>query len=190
MTRLYLVRHGTAAARFAEHHDPGLAPEGHTQASEVATTLASLGPMPIITSPLRRTRETAAPLARTWGVEVDVVPAVGEIPTPNNDLDGRAQWLVTALRAHWSELPAEVQRWRRSLLDTLSALDHDTVVFTHFVAINAVVGTADGTPTQNPDERDAVVCFHPANGSSTIVDADAGQFSLVELGAQGVTEVR
>jgi broad specificity phosphatase PhoE len=190
VTRLHLVRHGTAAARFAEHNDPGLAPEGRAQADEVAGRLEPLGPLPVITSPLRRTRETAAPLVRAWGVEAEVVPAVGEIPTPTNDLDGRAQWLVTALRARWSELPDEVQRWRRSLLDTLSALDHDTVAFTHFVAINAVVGAAEGAPLPDSRDRDAVVCFHPSNGSSTVIEIDGGRFSLVELGAQGVTEVR
>ena len=49
--------------------DPGLDALGHSQAEAVAQKLASLGPLPILSSPLRRTRETAAPLAKLWNVE-------------------------------------------------------------------------------------------------------------------------
>src|SRR3989338_8555405 len=80
MVRLYLVRHGRAAASFAEARDPVLAPEGRAQAEVLAGRLAPLGPLPIVTSPLRRTRETAAPLARRWGRAARVEPAVAEIP--------------------------------------------------------------------------------------------------------------
>ena len=59
MATLYLVRHGQAAASWGEEPDPGLNALGHGQAARMAAALAALGPMPIMISPLRRTRETA-----------------------------------------------------------------------------------------------------------------------------------
>ncbi|HEY3101908.1 MAG TPA: histidine phosphatase family protein, partial [Methylomirabilota bacterium] len=56
VVRLYLVRHGKAAASFSEARDPGLDDAGAAQAEAMAERLAPLGPLPIITSPLRRTR--------------------------------------------------------------------------------------------------------------------------------------
>jgi len=59
MAKLYLVRHGQAAASWGEDPDPSLNALGHGQAARMAAALAALGPMPIMISPLRRTRETA-----------------------------------------------------------------------------------------------------------------------------------
>ena len=49
--------------------DPGLDDLGHAQAKAAALILAPLGPLPIITSPLTRTRETSRPLAEIWEIE-------------------------------------------------------------------------------------------------------------------------
>ena len=45
----------------------GLDDLGRAQAVQVAATLATKGPLPILVSPLRRCRETAAPLEALWG---------------------------------------------------------------------------------------------------------------------------
>ena len=52
MIRLYLVRHGHAASRFAAARDPGLDVDGFTQADVVAARLAPEGPLPIVVSSL------------------------------------------------------------------------------------------------------------------------------------------
>ena len=82
MTRLYLVRHGRASAGWDTDPDPGLDEIGVRQAKQAAARLSAHGPLPIITSPLLRCRQTAAELARLWHVEPRVEPAVGEIPSP------------------------------------------------------------------------------------------------------------
>src|SRR5262245_40708188 len=64
--QLYLVRHGHANAGFAEAYDPGLDDLGREQALAIAQGLAPLGPFPILTSPLKRARETTTPLAVLW----------------------------------------------------------------------------------------------------------------------------
>ena len=63
MPRLHLVRHGRATGGWDVDPDPGLDPLGVEQADRLVERLAPLGPLPVVTSPLRRCRETAAPLA-------------------------------------------------------------------------------------------------------------------------------
>ncbi|MEY2459529.1 MAG: hypothetical protein QOG30_1359, partial [Acidimicrobiaceae bacterium] len=65
------MRHGDAAAGWGDDLDPGLSERGQAQARHVAESLKPLGPLPMLTSPLRRCRETAAPIADLW----NVVPA-------------------------------------------------------------------------------------------------------------------
>lgn len=182
MSRLYLVRHGQAAAGWGQHRDPGLDDTGRAQAEAMAARLAPVGPLPVVTSPLARTRETAAFLERTWGVVATVDPAVGEIPSPSDDLAQRQDWLRTALRGRWVELGAPLHAWRDGVVGALLALDRDTVVVTHYVAINAAVGAATGA--------DRLVCFHPDNCSVTVVDSDGTALSVAELGDERSTVVQ
>src|SRR5438876_10730367 len=93
MSRIYLVRHGRAAADWGSHVDPGLDDVGRTQAEAMASELAPKGPLPLVASPLRRTRETAAVLERRWELGARIQPPSGEIPSPVEDLAARADWL-------------------------------------------------------------------------------------------------
>ena len=176
------MRHGRAAAGWDADPDPGLDPVGLEQADAVAARLAPLGPLPIRVSPLRRTRETAAALEATWGVTAVVDAGVGELQSPVDGLTERHAWLVAAFQKRWPDLEPGVQQWRRHVLDTFAAIDADTVVVTHFVAINAVVGAATGD--------DAFVCFRPDNCSVTVIDVEDGRFRVVELGAEADTVVQ
>ncbi len=64
MSRLILVRHGRAAGGWDDDLDPGLDELGRAQAEAMADLVAPRGPLPILVSPMRRCRETAA-AART-----------------------------------------------------------------------------------------------------------------------------
>jgi broad specificity phosphatase PhoE len=177
-----LVRHGEAAAGWDADIDPGLSPLGVEQAAANAAALASEPARPLLTSPLRRARETAAPLAEAWGVAVRVEPAIGEIPSPTSDLAERGAWLSRFMAGTWDEAGPELLSWRAHLLDALNNQAAATVMFTHFIAINVAVGEANG------DRR--VVCFLPDNASRTVLDASDGRLTVVELGAQARTAVR
>ena len=175
MARIYMVRHGRAEAGFGESLDPGLDALGHSQADAVAQKLASLGPLPILSSPLRRTRETAAPLAKLWNVEPVIEKAVAEIPSPwGMTLDGRVAWLRKLMGGSWRDVPRELGEWREDCVASVTEVSRDTVVFSHYVAINVIAGAATG------DDR--VVVFSPDNCSVTIVETDGQSLRLIEMG--------
>ncbi len=183
MVRIYLVRHGKAAAGFDAHLDPGLDETGEREAREAARILAPLGPLALLTSPLARAMETAIPLAALWQREPLIEERVAEIPSPTEDLAARSQWLRQMMAGRWADAP-ELAHWRSRLVDCLHELGEDTVVFSHFIAINVAVGEATA------DDR--VVCFRPNNGSITVLETNVGNgppLSLVELGEQADTRV-
>jgi len=181
MARLYLVRHGRAAGGF-DVADPGLDEVGRTQAESVAKELAGFGPLPILTSPLRRTRETAQPLAQVWKREPKVEPAIAEVPTPPNlDITTRVPWLRTFMTGSWREADSTLATWRESVIATLLAQPEDAVLFSHFIAINVGIGRVLN------DDR--VVVFQPDNCSVTTLESDGGTLRLIERGREAATRV-
>lgn len=189
MPRLYLVRHAKPAASWGEDPDPGLDAAGIAQARAMAEELAgSLARLPLYTSPMRRCRETAEPLAQLWFCDAELMPAVAEIPSPPLDLAARQDWLIAAMRGTWKQLhhnaPAgsiDYLAWRRQLLDSLLAIEHDCVICTHFIALNVAVGAAQ--------RRDEVVCFRPDYASVTVLDRERGRLRVIDLGRQAETFV-
>ena len=186
--RLYVVRHGKPAAVWGEaDDDPGLDETGKAQAVAVAEKLMALPddkrPDAVVSSPLRRCRETAQPLADRLGVDVCIEPAVGEIPTPAGlAASERPAWLRAAFAGTWSAIIGDIDydRWRRDTHKAVTGMAR-TAVFSHFVAINGLVSVLRG------DER--VIGFRPDHTSVTTLETDGGALTLVELGAEAVTGV-
>ena len=182
MPRLYLIRHGKASADWSGHSDPPLAPEGHQQAQAMARRMAPLGPLPLLSSPLARTRETADPLARAWSTTPAMEPRVGEIPSPDGmALTKRLEWLKKIAGQHWPELEPPLQQWRRTLLETLGSIQTDTVIVSHFIAINTATGAAIG------DDR--VVHFAPGYCSITTLKVTPDGLQLIERGTEAKTKI-
>jgi broad specificity phosphatase PhoE len=174
---IYLVRHGEAAARWHESDDPGLSERGRAQAAATARALARrLDPdVRLCSSPMLRARETAAPLAAALGAEVTLVGSFTEIPTPVAQAD-RQTWLTEIARQTWAEQVALVRNWRGSLLAQLRRIEEPTVIFTHFMVINAIVGAVKS------DDR--VVCCLPDTASVTVLSGYGEGLELAELGRQ------
>ncbi|HEV2562324.1 MAG TPA: histidine phosphatase family protein [Rhizomicrobium sp.] len=181
MARLYMVRHGRAAASFGESMDPGLDELGREQARVTAKRLESFGPLPIISSPLKRAQETAAPLSQLWKREPVIEEAVAEIPSTTHSLAERAQWLRGFMSGSWRDASIELAQWRENAVAALVALPGDAVIFSHFIAINVAAGAALG------DDR--VVVFSPDNCSVTIFESEGGRLSLIEQGHEAQTKV-
>ena len=175
--KIYLVRHGQAADTWQVSDDPGLSVLGHQQAAATAKQLSEqVGPdIQLVSSPLLRARETALPFATTLGAEVSIIEAFREIPTPVPRPERQA-WLHSIARQSWGEQHEMVRDWHRALLQQLRQIRHPTVVFTHFMALNAIVGTLSA--------NDKVMCFLPDNASITTLEWDDESLQVVELGRQ------
>ena len=181
MARIYLVRHGKAAGSFGEAADPGLDDQGHAQAAAMAARLAPQGPLALITSPLQRARDTAAPLARAWNATAAIEPRVAEIPSPTRDLAARADWLRGIMDSSWDALDDTLTTWRRGILDVLGSFETDAVVVSHFMVINVAVGAATGDAH--------LVVFRPDNCSQTIIETDGTDLRLIARGDEAQTHV-
>lgn len=180
MALIYLVRHGEAAASWSEDRDPVLSELGREQAVQVAERLRPVGPLALFSSPLARAQETAMPLAEHWRADPEIVPAVTEIPSPP-DAEDRQAWLTQVMHGTWAEAGETVSHWQRGILDYLSGVSGDCVIFSHFVVINAAVAAATG--------EGRMIVFRPNNCSVTILDNANGALSLVERGDELKTVV-
>lgn len=188
MTRIYLIRHGRPAAVWGGvDEDPGLDADGKAQAIAAARTLLGLPetdrPTRVASSPLRRCRETARPLADALGVELDIVLEVGEIPTPAalNPSD-RPAWLRAAFGGRWADIVGDLDydAWRRSVTAAVAARP-GTAICSHFVAINAVLSVIEG--------RDEVIGFRPDHTSITTLELGDDGLRLLTRGREASTGV-
>lgn len=177
---IHLIRHGQAAASWGDHPDPGLSDLGKQQAAAVAKTLNALPFEHSFTSPMARCRETGSFFSDLSGLDLHVEPHVTEIPTPDG-IEDRVAWLRSLMSGDWQTAPSIVENWRSNLLETLNALPAQSVVFTHFVAINAIVGALEAT--------DQVTVFRPNYCSITKIEKTPTGLRLVERGESLETKV-
>jgi hypothetical protein len=87
------------------------------------------------------------------------------------------------MQGTWTELQArspsgspDYLAWRDTLLRALRELKADSVIYSHYIAINVVVGAAQG--------NDRVISFSPGHASVTTIAVEGGRFSVRELGEQ------
>ncbi len=101
-----LVRHGRPDGTWGRDPDPGLDALGHEQAEAVADALAPLGPLPVVVSPLRRTRETATPLLAAGRSNPWSSPRSASSTAPADPRPDHATWLRTLMAGTGAEHPA------------------------------------------------------------------------------------
>jgi ribonuclease H / adenosylcobalamin/alpha-ribazole phosphatase len=109
-TTTLLLRHGETALsvekRFSGVGDPPLTPTGRAMAAAAAARLATSGATAVVSSPLRRARETAALVGEALDVEVEVDDGLRE--TDFGDWDG---YTFAEVREKW---PTELDAWLAS----------------------------------------------------------------------------
>jgi len=181
MTKIYLIRHGRAAASYTDNLDPGLDDLGRTQAEEAADILTGHTPLKILSSPLKRAMETAMPLSTRTGTGIETEYRVSEVPSPGLSLKERGPWLSAVMQGDWQDQSDELLAWQKEMVDCLTSLVDDTAIFTHFVAINAIVAAVEQTTP--------VLAFRPDNGSITTLQSDGLALTLLSLGREGKTKV-
>ncbi|MEH6604538.1 MAG: histidine phosphatase family protein [Pseudomonadales bacterium] len=179
---LYLVRHGEAASQWGQSDDPGLSDLGQQQAKATASVLRPLldTSVELVSSPMLRARETAEPLSALLSTEVKIVDAFREIPAPVGTLNKKT-WLNEFMQQSWNQQPAELLQWRAGAMTALLQMQQSTVVFTHFMLLNAIVAELQ--------QRQETVVFLPDNASVTRLRLRDGVLELVESGAQMTTVI-
>jgi broad specificity phosphatase PhoE len=113
-TRLYLVRHAStvesARGRCIGRTDVPLSAAGSDCAERLAANLAPVGLNAVYSSPLRRARATAAPIAVAAGREVVIADGLAEIDF--GTLEGRTFDAIAAaepdLYERWMKAPTEI----------------------------------------------------------------------------------
>ena len=187
-SRLYLIRHGRPASTWGgADDDPGLDGVGEAQARAVADRLMALPdagrPTSVVSSPLRRCRETAQPLADRLGVEVIIDPAVGEIPDARRSSGRGTAGLASAvLRRRLVEIVGDIDYddWRRRAVESLGQRA-GAAVFSHYVAINGVLSVLAGSTK--------VIVFRPDHTSCTTLEVGPDGSKVVERGPEAATAV-
>ena len=137
----------------------------------------------VVSSPLRRCRETAEPFAKLLGVDLIIDTRVGEIPTPRavSQAD-RGAWLREAFAGKWSDIRGDLDydAWRHEVAAALAGYP-GAAVFSHFVAINGAVTVAGG--------GDMVMGFRPDHVSMQVFEVADGRLILVAKGREASTQV-
>ena len=142
---LLLVRHALPVRRELDigAADPELSENGHAQAGHLTEYLAAEAPLDALySSPLTRARQTAAPIAERFGLEIVLVDAVAEWDRHSNEYVP-----IEELKA------ADDPRWQALLRGEWTSHDESPAQFAErvVVAIEAIVARHRG-------QRVAVVC--------------------------------
>ncbi|MFT5414108.1 MAG: putative phosphoglycerate mutase [Gammaproteobacteria bacterium] len=155
---IYLVRHGEAIVPWSQAGNSGLSVAGQQQARSVAEQLSCLVAPDLVSSPLMRALETAAPLTKLCRSPIAIDERFIEVPLAP-DLAIRKAWLTGVATLCWPKVSEEIGQWREAAWTALLAVPRESVIFTHFMLINALVSRATA------DDR--LVCFEPDYGSVT-----------------------
>ena len=145
MARLFLVRHGEPLDDWGGGADPGLSRFGRNQVDHSAQRLVEFGPLKIVSSPAKRAQESADPAAKLQRQKVILEPRIGEVQPPAGVSDARA-WMLENFSSSstktWGDVDQRMRTYRDNVLAAVRGIEADTAMFTHYVAINIIVGAA------------------------------------------------
>ena len=163
LVELILVRHALPERREVVDGpaDPELSPDGHAQAEHMARYLSTERIARVFTSPLRRARQTAAPLAGRFGLDPVVVDDVAEYDRNSSEYipieelkasgDPRFDELTGGLGDDMDD-PAEFEARVMTALESIIAehAGESVAVVCHGGVINLYLASILGLPTTPP----------------------------------------
>ncbi|MFL2815606.1 MAG: histidine phosphatase family protein [Alphaproteobacteria bacterium] len=188
MIKIYLVRHGEATEGWTSQ-DPPLSELGKSQAQSLMTFMdsvideSSINNTNAISSPLNRCKETASLALEKKYLEILINDNFRELPSPTLDLEKRVNWLRRILPLTWPELLRDKEtidsrvnftQWKANIMSNIYSLKKHTIIFTHFVVINTVIGEIL--------KSDKIVNFHPSNCSITEISKIKDKLKIVKIG--------
>lgn len=180
MTDIYLCRHGrtplNVAGRLRGRLDPELDLVGVAEARDLASHLGGLGIERVITSPLRRAVQTAAPIAEAARVVLETDARL--LDRDYGAFDGAAQAEVVAGYGSLDAAPgvepadAVVQRAQAVLDELVAATGGPVVVVSHDAVVRLVLDALAPIPIHGGH-------LPPRTGSWSLLRHEADGWQLV-----------
>ena len=173
-TELLLIRHGESEAAYLEepfplaggHADPELAANGRTQAELVADRLAKTPIDAIYVTTLRRTAQTAAPLAQRLGLTPEVEPDLREV--------NLGEWEAGLFRKKVAENhPIAERMWAEERWDVIPGAEPAPA----FAA--RIEGAIKRIAAAHPDQRVAVVVHGGVIGQALALATGSRPFAFL-----------
>ena len=191
MIKIYLIRHGEAIDGWTSL-DPGLSKLGKKQTEDLKLSLKKKlkNKTDIISSPLLRCQETANISVSDSKKKIVFDDIFRELPSPIKDLNKRVTWLKRVLPLNWEELEEDTESklsnidyylWRKKIINKIISFKNETVIFTHFVVINYVIGKIMNS--------NKVINFYPDNCSITEIGIEDNKMELIKLGDSSISKV-
>jgi len=191
MNNIYLIRHGEAIDGWTSL-DPKLSDKGRKQAKNLRHFIdkRNLENIEVISSPLLRCIETSEIALSKYNKGIIIEQNFRELPSPVKDLNLRVDWLKKVLPLTWEELENDKEsqlsdidysEWKKNIINTVLSFKNETIIFTHFVVINHIVGSILGS--------NKVVNFYPNNCSITQIAIKNNNLEIIEFGESQITKV-
>jgi len=191
MIRIFLVRHGEATEGWTSK-DPHLSSLGQSQAHSLMPFInkIDINNIDIISSPLVRCKETANFALGKNKKEIEINDIFRELPSPISNLEERVKWLRRVLPLTWPELLNDEVvlasginffEWKEKIISKIYSLKNNTIIFTHFVVINSIIGKILNS--------EKIVNFQPANCSVTEIKLSKNELRIVKLGQNLETKI-
>ena len=168
--QVIFIRHAEASNSWGNHPDPGLSDNGKNQSKELINhpELIELDHYSFISSPKLRAIETAKPLAEKFKKELIIENIFTEIPSLNIEPDKKQEWLKNILQMNKNDLPENITKWKDNIISKTKAFSQDSLVFTHFIVINALLSELNS--------ETKLLYFYPDYTSIVKITIEDGEF--------------
>ena len=178
---LLLVRHGEAAESWGKHPDPGLSELGIKQSASLVDNevLELLDSYSFVSSPKLRAKMTAEPLIKKFNKKLIINDAYSEIPSDEIDNSQKKAWLTNVMDTKIRDLPDFVVNWRNNIIKHSLGVSQNTIIFTHFMVINALVSSLL--------QKSALMYFYPNYVSVTKITFENEEVKSISLGGEKKT---
>ncbi len=164
------IRHAEASSSWGDHPDPGLSDTGVAQSKKLINRpeLKQLDDYSFISSPKKRAIDTARSLAKKFEKELIIENIFTEIPSPNIEPKNKQDWLKNILQMNKNDLPENITMWKDNIISKTRAFSQDSIVFTHFMVINALLSELNS--------ETKLLYFYPDYTSLIKITIEDGEF--------------
>ena len=182
---IYIIRHGEAAQAWDKAPDPILSNNGKAQAQALAEKylpLLDTKNFQLVSSPLARAQQTAIPFQKGLNSPITVNSNFAEVPSPGIALSDRRNWLKVLFSKTIHELEQPQIEWRNNIIQGIESLEKDTLIFSHFMTINAIVGWIRS--------NEKIVSYYPNYCSITRMEKIDNKYYIKKLGEELATIIQ